>query len=163
MKLRLSCGCSLSYISILWKSSGFTRILCGFSQCGDEEAAKTASIPTSRCQTGPSLRWGAAEPLIFGISFGIRAGVIISESLMPAICVICQKRREKRFCPAIHDRICPQCCGEQREVTLDCPTDCVYLQQAREHEKPRSVDDLRSEEHTSELQSPMYLVCRLLL
>ena len=61
---------------------------------------------------------------------------------MPAICVICQKRREKRFCPAIHDRICPQCCGEQREVTLDCPTDCVYLQQAREHEKPRSVDDL---------------------
>src|SRR5436189_1753583 len=24
-------------------------------------------------------------------------------------------------------------------------------------------DDLRSEEHTSELQSPMYLVCRLLL
>ena len=61
---------------------------------------------------------------------------------MRAICVICQKRREKRFCPAIHDRICPQCCGEQREVTLVCPTDCVYLQQAREHEKPRSVDDL---------------------
>src|SRR5437879_8128120 len=25
------------------------------------------------------------------------------------------------------------------------------------------ADDLRSEEHTSELQSPMYLVCRLLL
>src|SRR5437762_11388400 len=27
----------------------------------------------------------------------------------------------------------------------------------------RSVEQLRSEEHTSELQSPMYLVCRLLL
>src|ERR1017187_5051534 len=26
-----------------------------------------------------------------------------------------------------------------------------------------SPDDVRSEEHTSELQSPMYLVCRLLL
>src|SRR5437762_7163086 len=26
-----------------------------------------------------------------------------------------------------------------------------------------AVEDLRSEEHTSELQSPMYLVCRLLL
>src|SRR5437764_7125919 len=26
-----------------------------------------------------------------------------------------------------------------------------------------NVDDVRSEEHTSELQSPMYLVCRLLL
>jgi hypothetical protein len=58
------------------------------------------------------------------------------------ICVICQKRKEKRFCPAVHDRICPQCCGEQREVTLDCPSDCVYLQQAREHEKPRELASL---------------------
>ena len=57
-------------------------------------------------------------------------------------CAICEKRKEKRFCPAIHGRICPQCCGEQREVTLDCPSDCVYLQQAREHEKPRSMKDL---------------------
>jgi hypothetical protein len=54
-------------------------------------------------------------------------------------CAICEKRKEKRFCPAIHGRICPQCCGEQREVTLDCPSDCVYLLQAREHEKPRSL------------------------
>jgi hypothetical protein len=57
-------------------------------------------------------------------------------------CAFCEKRKEKRFCPAIHGRICPQCCGEQREVTLDCPSDCVYLQQAREHEKPRSLRDL---------------------
>src|SRR5271167_3804570 len=52
-------------------------------------------------------------------------------------CAICEIRKEKRFCPAIHGRICPQCCGEQREVTLDCPSDCPYLlqarQQAREH------------------------------
>jgi hypothetical protein len=27
-------------------------------------------------------------------------------------------------------------------VTLDCPSDCVYLQQAREHEKPRAAADL---------------------
>ena len=57
-------------------------------------------------------------------------------------CTICEKRKEKRFCPAVHGRICPQCCGEQREVTLDCPSDCVYLQQAREHEKPRPLHDL---------------------
>jgi hypothetical protein len=57
-------------------------------------------------------------------------------------CAICEKRKEKRFCPAIHGRICPQCCGEQREVTLECPSDCVYLQQAREYEKPRSMRDL---------------------
>ena len=52
-------------------------------------------------------------------------------------CAICELRKEKRFCPAVHGRICPQCCGEQREVTLDCPSECPYLQQAREHEKPR--------------------------
>jgi hypothetical protein len=59
-------------------------------------------------------------------------------------CAICDIRKEKRFCPAIHGRICPQCCGEQREVTLDCPSDCPYLQQAREHEKPRPADQFDS-------------------
>lgn len=57
-------------------------------------------------------------------------------------CAICEIRKEKRFCPAVHGRICPQCCGEQREVTLDCPSDCPYLRQAREHEKPRTTDRL---------------------
>jgi hypothetical protein len=57
-------------------------------------------------------------------------------------CAICEKRKEKRFCPAVHGRICPQCCGEQREVTLDCPSECVYLQQARVHEKPRGMSDV---------------------
>src|SRR5581483_604406 len=57
-------------------------------------------------------------------------------------CILCEIRKEKRFCPAVHGRICPQCCGEQREVTLDCPSDCVYLQQAREHEKPRAFAEL---------------------
>ena len=57
-------------------------------------------------------------------------------------CAICEIRKEKRFCPAAHGRICPQCCGEQREVTLDCPSDCPYLIQAREHEKPRSAEEI---------------------
>ncbi|HZU44494.1 MAG TPA: hypothetical protein VE994_17595, partial [Terriglobales bacterium] len=57
-------------------------------------------------------------------------------------CAICETRKEKRFCPAVHGRICPVCCGEQREVTLDCPSDCVYLQQARQHEKPRTMEEL---------------------
>jgi len=60
-------------------------------------------------------------------------------------CAICEVRKEKRFCPAVHGRICPQCCGEQREVTLDCPSDCPYLQQAREHEKPRPADQIDPE------------------
>ena len=57
-------------------------------------------------------------------------------------CAICDIRKEKRFCPAVHGRICAQCCGEQREVTLDCSSDCPYLQQARAHDKPRSASDL---------------------
>jgi hypothetical protein len=61
---------------------------------------------------------------------------------MSVSCAICAVRKEKRFCPAMHGRICSQCCGEQREVTLDCPSDCIYLQQAREHEKPRDATEL---------------------
>ena len=57
-------------------------------------------------------------------------------------CAICEIRKEKRFCPAVHGRICPQCCGEQREVTLDCPSECPYLAQAREHEKSRPTDQI---------------------
>jgi len=57
-------------------------------------------------------------------------------------CTICEERKEKRFCPAVHGKICPQCCGEQREVTLDCPSDCTYLlqsrQQARAHAKAQN-------------------------
>jgi hypothetical protein len=59
-------------------------------------------------------------------------------------CEICNERKEKRFCPAVHGKICPQCCGEQREVTLDCPSDCPYLlqarQQGREHPKEHPLD-----------------------
>jgi len=69
-------------------------------------------------------------------------------------CSICEKRKEKRFCPAVHGRICPQCCGEQREVTLDCPSDCVYLQQARVHEKPRSLQDLDQAELFPQVEIP---------
>jgi hypothetical protein len=67
---------------------------------------------------------------------------IIKRKEQSVSCSICEKRKERRFCPAVHGRICAQCCGEQREVTLDCPSDCVYLQQAREHEKQRPLEAL---------------------
>lgn len=66
-------------------------------------------------------------------------------------CAICEERKEKRFCPALHGRICPQCCGEQREVTLDCPSDCPYLQQARAHGK---AEDLRIDQLGQEALFP---------
>jgi hypothetical protein len=70
-------------------------------------------------------------------SFG---AIILEQEKFDLSCAICEIRKEKRFCPAVHGRICAQCCGEQREVTLDCPSDCPYLQQARQHEKPRPAD-----------------------
>ncbi len=77
-------------------------------------------------------------------------------------CAICEERKEKRFCPAVHGKICPQCCGEQREITLDCPSDCPYLlqarQQAREHATAHSHDgrtDLQDREGPfSEIEIP---------
>lgn len=54
-------------------------------------------------------------------------------------CAICEQRKEKRFCPAVHGRICAVCCGTEREVSLDCPSTCAYLQQARANEKPREL------------------------
>ncbi len=57
-------------------------------------------------------------------------------------CALCETRKPKRFCLAIHQRICAPCCGEHREVSLDCPSECVYLQQARQYEKPRPLEAL---------------------
>jgi len=51
------------------------------------------------------------------------------------VCKLCGHRRAKRACPAVDGEICALCCGEQREVTLLCPLDCVYLREARKREK----------------------------
>jgi hypothetical protein len=44
-----------------------------------------------------------------------------------AICPICNKRRAERYCPAKGEKICAVDCGTEREVTIDCPSDCAYL------------------------------------
>lgn len=73
-------------------------------------------------------------------------------------CAICELRKEKRFCPALHGRICAQCCGEQREVTIDCPSDCPYLRQAREHEKLRTVEDVDQAAMFPEIEIPEHFL-----
>jgi len=50
-------------------------------------------------------------------------------------CPICQRRKPARYCPARGETICTICCGTEREVTLDCPHDCIYLVRAREQEE----------------------------
>jgi hypothetical protein len=60
-------------------------------------------------------------------------------------CPICDKRPPKRFCPAKGEKICAICCGQEREVTIDCPVNCPHLVAARRyesgHRKPLSPDD----------------------
>lgn len=44
------------------------------------------------------------------------------------------------------ERICAICCGKERELTLDCPSDCPHLLSARryevEHRKPLTADEI---------------------
>jgi hypothetical protein len=59
-------------------------------------------------------------------------------------CPICEKRKAVRFCPAKGEKICAVCCGTEREVSIDCPSDCSYLIAAHryedEHQRPLPAD-----------------------
>src|SRR5260370_15621565 len=55
-------------------------------------------------------------------------------------CKICEERTPRRFCPGVGGDICSVCCGEQREVTINCPFECEYLREARLHEKIPAPD-----------------------
>ena len=63
-----------------------------------------------------------------------------------AICPICGKRRAERYCPAKGEKICAVDCGTEREVSIDCPSDCAYLIAAhrweQEHPKPLAEQDM---------------------
>ncbi len=56
-------------------------------------------------------------------------------------CLICEKRKPGRFCPAKVEKICAVCCGTEREVSIDCPADCAYLLAGHRYEEqhPRSL------------------------
>src|SRR5438067_13025412 len=56
-------------------------------------------------------------------------------------CPICHKRKAKRFCPARGDGICSVCCGTEREVTIDCPSDCAHLIACRQYDYERKEID----------------------
>jgi len=56
-----------------------------------------------------------------------------------SFCELCETRRARRLCPGIRGQICSTCCGTEREVSIACPLDCEYLQEARRHERPPEV------------------------
>ena len=52
-------------------------------------------------------------------------------------CPICNKRKAKRLCLARAESICSICCGTEREVTINCPSDCTFLQASRDYDLSR--------------------------
>jgi hypothetical protein len=57
------------------------------------------------------------------------------------LCKLCEKKRARRYCPGVGGEICPGCCGAERENSIDCPSECEYLQEARLHEHPAAFDE----------------------
>ncbi len=49
-------------------------------------------------------------------------------------CVLCDRKKAKRFCPAKQSTICAPCCGAKRILEIDCPESCGYLKIGRDHE-----------------------------
>ena len=81
---------------------------------------------------------------------------------MNAPCKLCEKKRARRHCPGIEGDICPSCCGAERENSIDCPSACEYLQEARlrEHAVPPAEDaipnqDIRVSEDFLREQEPV--------
>ena len=63
-------------------------------------------------------------------------------------CKLCEKKRARRYCPGVQGDICPVCCGTGRETTIDCPSQCEHLQEARAHERlaPLSKGDVPNQD-----------------
>lgn len=58
-------------------------------------------------------------------------------------CPLCSSRKARRACPALHQVICPACCGSKRLTEIACPPSCSYLSSARAH--PPAVVQRRQE------------------
>src|SRR5207248_8420504 len=72
----------------------------------------------------------------------------------------------EKISACVHCGLCLEACPTYRElrVEMDSPRGRIYLMKGILQGKVSPSEDvLRSEEHTSELQSPYDLVCRLLL
>ena len=54
-------------------------------------------------------------------------------------CKICEIRKPRRYCPGVSGDICAICCGNERERTINCPLECLYLQEAHDHERPPDI------------------------
>ncbi|MEW5900816.1 MAG: hypothetical protein AB1715_05080 [Acidobacteriota bacterium] len=54
-------------------------------------------------------------------------------------CSQCQKRKAKRFCPALGSDLCPLCCGLWREKKIHCPSGCTFLTRHKPYQENRII------------------------
>lgn len=52
-------------------------------------------------------------------------------------CILCEKRKAKRYCPAKRASICPVCCGEKRGIEINCPLDCPYYVEGQRYQQTK--------------------------
>lgn len=103
-----------------------------------------------------------------GVSHGGSGPTLYTKGM---VCAICEIRRPRRSCPGVRGDICSQCCGTEREATVNCPLDCPYLCEARLHERLVPVDleqvpdrDIEvSEEFLGENQDLVAFLARVLV
>jgi hypothetical protein len=82
-------------------------------------------------------------------------------------CILCEKRKAKRSCPAKSTLICAQCCGEKRILEIDCPESCEYLKAGRECEaedyrrRLQSLDSQTQERNQRVLMEHQQVVAHL--
>ncbi len=63
------------------------------------------------------------------------------------LCIVCNRRRGKRWCPALNDYICSYCCGSKRGEEIRCPSNCPYWarDERRKAARQESSEQLLSE------------------
>ncbi|MEX0999043.1 MAG: hypothetical protein WD000_03670 [Thermodesulfobacteriota bacterium] len=61
-------------------------------------------------------------------------------------CILCDKRKPKRYCPAKRTSICTVCCGEKRGVEINCPLDCqYYVEGQKQHQQKMMQQRIKKE------------------
>lgn len=71
-------------------------------------------------------------------------------------CILCVKRKGKRFCPAKNTQICAQCCGEKRVIEIDCPADCTYLTSGQSYRSIKKYVAMMQQEQDPVRQRKFY-------
>jgi hypothetical protein len=63
-------------------------------------------------------------------------------------CPLCGKRKARRSCPAKSVQICGVCCATKREIEIDCPPSCSYLQEGYQYAMEKNPLDQRARSMT---------------